>query len=76
MESSLLGFTTNRMTNFPIVNFSFLSSSSPSAPTYGVYFSQFIRYAGACSEFKDSIEQGRHQRTKQVNTYEVLWEES
>ena len=31
--------------NFPIVNFPFLSSNIPSAPAYGVYVSQLIRYA-------------------------------
>ena len=31
--------------NFPIVNFPFLSSNIHSAPIYGVYVSQFIRYA-------------------------------
>ena len=30
--------------NFPIVNFSFLSSNIPSAPAYGVYVWQLIRY--------------------------------
>ena len=30
--------------NFHIVNFSFLSSSIPSGPSYGVYVSQLIRY--------------------------------
>ena len=34
--------------NFPIVNFPFLSSNIPSAPVYGVYVSQLIRYARAC----------------------------
>ena len=33
--------------NFPIVNFPFLSSNIPSAPTYGVYVSQLICYASA-----------------------------
>ena len=31
--------------NFPIVNFPFLSSNIPSAPAYGVYVSQLIRYS-------------------------------
>ena len=31
-----------------IVNFPFLSSNIPSAPAYGVYVSQLIRYARAC----------------------------
>ena len=35
--------------NFPIVNFPFLSSNILSAPAYGIYVSQLIRYARACS---------------------------
>ena len=35
--------------SFPIVNFPFLSSNIPSSPAYGVYMSQMIRYARACS---------------------------
>ena len=31
--------------NFPIVNFPFMSSNIPSAPAYGVYISQLIRYS-------------------------------
>ena len=37
--------------NFPIVNFPFPSSNIPSAPAYGVYVSQFIHYARACSNY-------------------------
>ena len=39
--------------NFPIVNFLFLSSNIPSAPAYGVYVSQLIRYARTCSNYQD-----------------------
>ena len=42
----------------PIVNFPFLSSNVPSAPAYGVYVSQLVRYARACSEYQDFIERG------------------
>ena len=60
MESLLLGFTTNGMTSiFPIVNFPFLSSNIPSAPAYGVYVSQLIRYARACSNYQDFMERGK-----------------
>ena len=41
---------------FPIVNFPFLSSNIPSAPAYGVYVSQLIRYARACSNYQDFME--------------------
>ena len=34
-----------------IVNFPFMSSNIPSAPSYGVYASQLIRYARCCSNY-------------------------
>ena len=37
--------------NFPMVNFPFLSSYIPYAPAYGVYVSQLICYARACSKY-------------------------
>ena len=42
--------------NFPIVNFPFLSSNISSAPSYGVYVSQLIRYARAFSNCQDFME--------------------
>ena len=39
--------------DFQIVNFPFLSSNIPSGPSYGVYISQFIRYARCCSHYED-----------------------
>ena len=50
--------------NFPIVNFPFLSSNIPSAPAYGVYVSQLIRYARACSNYQGFIERGKLLTTK------------
>ena len=38
---------------FHIVNFPFMSSNIPSAPAYGVYASQLIRYARCCSNHSD-----------------------
>ena len=35
--------------NFFTTNFPFLSSNIPSSPAYGVFISQHIRYARACS---------------------------
>ena len=35
--------------NFHFTNFPFLKSNIPSSPAYGVFFSQIIRYARACS---------------------------
>ena len=37
--------------NFHITNFTFLSSNIPSSPAYGVFISQLIRYARACSSY-------------------------
>ena len=39
--------------NFPIVNFPFMSSNMPSAPAYGVYVSQLVRYAKKVQVGKD-----------------------
>ena len=70
--------------NFPIVNFPFLSSFIPSAPAYGVYVSQLIRYARACSNYQDFMERGivlttkllsqRYQKTKLVATLKKFYE--
>ena len=38
--------------NFQITNFPFLSSNTPSSPTYGVFISQVIRYTMACSSYE------------------------
>ena len=40
---------------FHIVNFQFMSSNIPSAPAYGVYASQLIRYARCCSNYSDFL---------------------
>ena len=50
--------------NFPIVNFPFLGSNIPSAPAYGVYVSQLIRYARTCSNYQDFMERGKVLTTK------------
>ena len=39
--------------NFPVVSFPFLNSNIPSAPAYGVYVSQLVRYAGAGCKYQD-----------------------
>lgn len=41
--------------DFPIVNFPYLSSNIPTSPSYGVFISQLIRYARACSTYKDFV---------------------
>ena len=38
--------------NFHITNFPFLSTNIPSSPAYGVFISQLIRYARACSSYE------------------------
>ena len=38
-----------------VVNFPFMSSNIPSAPAYGVYASQLIRYARCCSNYSDFL---------------------
>ena len=38
--------------NLHITNFPFLSSNIPSSPAYGVFISQLIRYANACSSYE------------------------
>ena len=44
---------------FHIVNFPFMSSNIPSAPAYGVYASQLIRYACCCSNYSDFLSRHR-----------------
>ncbi len=39
--------------DFAIVNYPFLDSNIPTKPTYGVYVSQLIRYARACTHYED-----------------------
>ena len=38
--------------NFHITNSPFLNSNIPSSPAYGVFISQLIRYARACSSYE------------------------
>ena len=45
--------------NFYITNFPFLSSNIPSSPAYGVFISQLIRYARACSSYECFILRAR-----------------
>ena len=40
---------------FHIVNFPFMSSNIPSAPAYGVYASQLVRYTCCCSNYSDFL---------------------
>ena len=45
--------------DFQIVNFPFLCSNIPESPAYGVYISQLIRYARACSYYNDFLARGK-----------------
>ena len=45
--------------NFHITNFPFLSSNIPSSPAYGVFISQLIQYARACSSYECFILRAR-----------------
>jgi hypothetical protein len=42
--------------NFPIVNIPFICSNIPTAPAYGVYISQLIRYSRACGFYQDFLD--------------------
>ena len=44
--------------DFPVVNFPVLSSNIPASPAYGVYVSQLIRYARACTHYQDFLARG------------------
>ena len=61
----------------------FLSSNIPSAPAYGVYVSQLIRYVRTCSNYQDFMERGKvltqkllsqgYQKTKLVATLKKFY---
>ena len=53
--------------NFQITNFPFLSSNIPSSPAYGVFISQLIRYARACSSYECFILRARRLSSKLLN---------
>jgi hypothetical protein len=40
------------------VNFPFICSNIPTAPAYGVYISQMIRYSSACGSYQDFLDRG------------------
>ena len=50
--------------NFHTTNFPFLSSNIPSSPAYGVFISQLIRYARACSSYECFILRARRLSSK------------
>lgn len=50
--------------NFNITNFPFMCSNIPSSPAYGVFISQLIRYARACSKYEDFVLRARRLASK------------
>ena len=52
--------------DFRIVNFPYISSNIPESPAYGVYISQLLRYARACSSYCDFIYRGKALTAKLV----------
>jgi len=50
--------------DFKIINFPYLCSNIPTSPAYGVYISQLIRYARACTNYSDFLESHRHLRNR------------
>ena len=53
--------------DFHIVNFPFLDSNIPLSPAYGVYISQLIRFARACTEYTDFIDRSKILTSKLLN---------
>ena len=64
LEKDLNGILTTKLYdkrddfNFSIVNFPYLCSNIPSSPAYGVFVSQLIRYARACSTYDEFLKRG------------------
>ena len=50
--------------NFKIINFPNMCSNIPASPAYGVYISQFIRYARASSNYSDFLKRHLHLRNR------------
>ena len=53
--------------NFTIINFPHLDSNIPLSPAYGVYISQLIRYARACSSYGDFVVRHSNLSCKLIN---------
>jgi hypothetical protein len=52
--------------NFPIVNFPFICSNIQTAPAYGGYISQLVRYSRVCSSHQDFLDRGLIAANKEV----------
>ena len=57
---------------FTIVNFPFICSNIPSAPTYEAYISQLIRYSRACGSYQNFLDRGLLLARKLLNQ-RFLW---
>ena len=55
-----------------ITNFPFLSSNIPSSPAYGVFISQLIRYARACSSYECFILRARRLSSKLLKQWYLV----
>ena len=49
------------------MNFPFICSNIPAAPTYGVYITQLIRYSRACDSYHDFLDRGMLLTRKLLN---------
>jgi hypothetical protein len=58
--------------NFFIVNFPFICSNIPTAPAYGVYISQMIRYSRSCGSYQDFLDRGLPLTRKLLNQVFLL----
>jgi hypothetical protein len=58
--------------NFVIVYFPFIWSNISTAPAYGVYISQLIRYSRICGCYKDSLDRGLL-LTRKLRTKGTCW---
>ena len=52
--------------NFPNVNFPFICSNIQTAPAYGGYISQLVRYSRVCSSHQDFLDRGLIAANKEV----------
>ena len=55
--------------NFEIVNFTFLGGDVPRSPPYGVYISQRIRFARACSNADDFNNRHLYSNKKETSDF-------
>jgi hypothetical protein len=57
---------------FSIVNFPFICTNIPSAPTYEAYISQLIRYSRACGSYQNVLDRGLL-LTRNLLNHGFLW---